>query len=77
MMSLREELIKAIEHMSEEGLKELIKYARLINAEEEGKIETLSAEEAKACEMAWQDYLADLDKGEPLEKVTKELLEER
>ena len=38
--------------------------------------EPLTPEEAKASETAWQAYLAGLDKGEPLEKVRQELLEE-
>ena len=38
--------------------------------------EPLTPEEAKASETAWQAYLAGLDKGEPLEKVRRELLEE-
>ncbi|TDA70454.1 MAG: helix-turn-helix domain-containing protein [Clostridia bacterium] len=39
--------------------------------------EPITPEEAEVSETAWQAYLAGLDKGEPLEKVRRELLEER
>ncbi len=69
-MSIRKDLLREMEAMNEENLRELLEYARWINSEQGGRKETLSAQETQEADEAWAEYL----RGDsiPLDKVLAE-----